>query len=109
MTAAMAVSLMVIDITDPKEGSILTTACGIIRWRTTWALDMPRAKPAPVCPALTDSIPERTISATKGAMCMVSAMTAAQKVGIEMPSNNGKAKNVHTSTTSTGMARIESM
>ena len=70
---------------------------------------MPSASAARVCPGRTDSMPARTISAAYAARWTVSPISAAQNGGIVMPATIGSAKNVHTSTTSTGIARIESM
>ena len=64
MTEAIAVSLMVIDSTEPNAGSMRTTACGSTISRTTWARDIPSASPARVWPGRTEVTPARTISAT---------------------------------------------
>ena len=70
---------------------------------------MPRASDARVWPGRTDSIPARKISAAYAARCTVSPSSAAKNGAIVMPATIGSAKNAHTSTTSTGIARIESM
>ncbi len=70
---------------------------------------MPSASAARVWPGRTDSIPARTISAAYAARCTVSPTSAAQNGGSVTPATIGSAKKVQTSTTSTGIARIESM
>ena len=54
-------------------------------------------------------MPARKISAAYAARWMVRPMSAAMNGDIVTPVTSGSAKNVHTSTTSTGIARIESM
>ncbi len=55
------------------------------------------------------SIPARTISAAYAARWTVRPISAAKNGGIVRPVRIGSAKNVQMSTTSTGIARIESM
>ena len=69
---------------------------------------MPSAMAARVWPGRTDSMPARTISAAYAARCTVRPISAAANGDMVTPATIGSAKNVHTSTTSTGIARIES-
>src|SRR5580692_4400290 len=64
ITAAIAVSLMVIDRIEPNAGSMRTSACGRTTWRIACARDIPSANAARLCPGRTDPTPARTISAT---------------------------------------------
>ena len=50
ITAAMAVSLMVTECSEPNAGSMRTMACGNTILRTICAPDMPSARPARICP-----------------------------------------------------------
>jgi len=70
---------------------------------------MPSANAARVCPGRTDSMPARMISAAYAARWTVRPIRPAVNGDIVTPATIGSAKNVHTSTTSTGIARIESM
>src|SRR5258708_26122373 len=78
ITAAMAVSLMVIEMMEAKAGSMRTMLWGRMIFLTACARDMPRATAARIWPGLTEVMPARTISATYAALWMSSAVSDAQ-------------------------------